>query len=247
MLPRPTILIGALAAATLVTGCGTFDDDVVASVNGAELTSAELTERYEARRASLDLQTEALLFGALPEGRLQGDLARSVVDDFIRTELLREVGVIDLYDAGPDESGVVCLELALAADLVAAEATVAALDDGEDWATVWNGATDRSNGCAPLSDLGPIAEQFAGIGFDDPYRALQFETGAAVVSRLVRGDEAPPVQLYGIVSLVDDSFLEPLVDAQTDADVHVDPQFGVYVPDVPWFLGDAQPSVVPLG
>lgn len=247
MIRRFTIPLVALAATAVLTGCGTLDDDVVASVNGVELGADEFGDRYDEVGESLDPQTADLLLGDLPDGRQQADLARSLIADFIHTELLREAGVLDFYAAGPDASGVVCIELAAVADLGQAEAAVDELQGGATWADVTADTAQRNEGCAPVSGLGELAVQLAGVSGDDPYRSLVFPGGEAYVVRLQDGDEANPVQLVQFVSAVDGSFVEPLAVVTDAADISIDPQYGAYNRDVVWFLGGDEPVVQPLG
>ena len=247
MIRRSSISLVALAAVVVLTGCGTFDDDVVASVNDVDLNADEFGDRYDEVGASLDPQTADLLLGEVPEGRQQADLARSLIADFIHTELLREAGVLDFYAAGPETSGVVCIELAALADLGQAEAAVDELEGGADWSDVVADSAQRNEGCAPVSGLGELAVQLAGISVDSPYRSLVFPGGESYVVRFQDGAEANPVQLIQYVSAIDGSFIEPLAIATDAAVITIDPQYGEYNRDVVWFLGGDEPAVQPLG
>lgn len=75
---RPTILLAALATASVLSGCATFQTDVVARVGDAELTDEEF-QALVAEQTGND-ETPA---------RIDGQTARTIVANFVVTELLR--------------------------------------------------------------------------------------------------------------------------------------------------------------
>lgn len=86
MIRRSTILLAA-AAASLLTGCGTFDDDVVASVDGDAIDAAEFDVLAD------DFFGRDDLFGtATPsDGRIDGEQGRLLLSVLVRRDVLLDV------------------------------------------------------------------------------------------------------------------------------------------------------------
>ena len=222
-----------LACIAVLSGCATFiQDDVVASFNDAELDQAEFDARYTAAA------------GEPTDGRLDGDPARRVITNWILEQVLGEAGVVERYESGPEESGILCVALVRPADLTAAEALVERLEQGEAWADVvaaeFPDTPDEGDvGCIPTETLGPLAPQIAGMSLDNPYSVFLFDDQNVGVLRMRRTAEVDPLELAGIVQAIDPESLEGLGAVFEAAEVTVDPQFGRFDPDAG--------GVVPVG
>jgi hypothetical protein len=222
-----------LACVAALSGCATFtEDDVVASFNGVELDRAEFDERYVA------------VAGDPVDGRFSGEPARNVVTNWILEQVLVEAGVIERYESGPEESGILCVSLVRPTDIVAAEALVERLDQGEVWAEVvaadFPDVPDNGNvGCIPTETLGPLAPQIAGMTLDDPYAVFLFDDQDVGVLRMRPTAEVDPLEIAGIVQTIDPDSIQGIGELFETAEVTVDPQFGEFDP--------AAGGVVPLG
>jgi hypothetical protein len=216
-----------------LSGCATFtQDDVVASFNDTELDQAEFDARYTAVAGDPD------------DGRLAGDPARTVITNWILEQVLVEAGVVERYESGPEASGILCVGLVRPTDVVAAEALVERLEQGEAWsdllAAEFPEVPDDGNvSCIPTETLGPLAPQVAGVSLDDPYRVFFFDDQSVGVLRMRRTAEIDPLEIAGIVQTIDPESLEGIGELFEAAEVTVDPQFGEFDP--------AAGGVVPLG
>lgn len=230
MIRRTALPLACIAA---LSGCATFtQDDVVASFNDVELGPAEFEQRYVATA------------GLPVDGRLAGDPARTVVTNWIIEQVLVEAGVVERYESGPAESGVLCVSLVRPTDIVAAEAYVERLEQGESWsdllASDFPEVPDNGNvGCIPTETLGPLAPQVAGMSLDDPYAVFFFDDEGVGVLRMRPTAEVDPLELAGVIQTIDPESLEGLGELFETADVTVDPQFGEFDP--------AAGGVVPIG
>jgi hypothetical protein len=192
MSPRRILFASALAALS-ASGCGAVTPaDLVASVEGTELTEQQFDE-YAREVAGDDEATE-----------VEGQLGRQVVGIFLGVELLRadlealgatlppssedlegftalqndfqlmvqawsslppettvDEDVTALYEAGPEESGVVCVSHILVDTEEEAEEAAALLEDGTDFAELagavsidtQSAAAGGSLGCYPTVDF----------------------------------------------------------------------------------------------
>lgn len=229
---RRTVL--AIACAAALSGCATFtQDDVIASYNDVELDRDEFDARY------------VQVAGAAPtDGRLRGDTARGVVTNWILEQLLDEVGIVERYESGPAASGILCVALVRPDDLAAAERYVERLEQGEEWSNlVMNEFPEVLDGgkvnCLPTSELGDLAPQVAELGLDDPYGVFVFEDDTVAVLRMREMSEVDPIELAGIVQMVDPESMGDIGERFEVADITVDPQFGEFDPEAG--------GVVPLG
>ena len=228
---RRTVL--AIACAAGISGCATFtQDDVVASFNDVDLEQAEFDERY----------TE--LAGDTTDGRLDGEPARAVVTNWILEQVLVEAGVVERYESGPEQSGILCVSLVRPTDIVAAEAIVERLEQGEPWrelvATDFPDVPDDGDvNCIPTETLGPLAPQVAGMSLDAPYTVFFFDDQSTGVLRMRPTSEVDPLELAGIVQTIDPESVEGIGDLFEAAEVTVDPQYGEFDPSAG--------GVVPLG
>jgi len=232
---RPAALVALTAVASVVTlsGCGTVaSTDVVASFNDVDLGQSEFDDRYDAAGA------------ARFDGRVLGDPARDVVTSWILQQVLAEAGLVELYEQGPEASGILCVSLVQTASFEAAEGYVERLEQGEDWSELLaaefpdvpgNGAVD----CIPTETLGPLAPQVAGISLDDPYAVFLFDDQSSAVLRMRPVAEVDPLELAGIAQAIDPESVSGLNAVFEEADITVAPRFGRFDPEAG--------GVVPLG
>jgi hypothetical protein len=230
---RPASRLLLLATAVLsLSACTTFtDDNVAARVGDVELSYSD----FERRVRSVDDSGA----DAIP-----GDLGRGVVANWIALELARDSGLLERYEAGPQESGVLCVFAVNVADAAAADAAVASLRAGADWDEFVT-ETDplaRLSGrqeCLPTTAIGDLISQIGTATTDDPYRALTFPTPSFAVIRIQPVDELSGFELLQVTQALDPDLVDSIVDTATEADVYVDPRLGQFNP--------VQFSVTPLG
>lgn len=228
---RRTVLAFACVAA--MTGCATFtQDDVVASYNDVELEQSEFDARY------------ARVAGERTDGRIAGDAARRVITNWILEQVLGEAGLVDRYESGPKASGILCVSLVRTDDIVAAEAYVERLDQGEPWSDLMAAEFPEvpDNGdvsCIPTETLGPLAPQVEGMTPDDPYTVFLFDDRSAGVLRMRPVAEVDPIELASLAQAIDPASVENLGEGFEAAEITVDPQYGEFDPDAG--------GVVPLG
>ena len=214
-----------LAVVAVLTGCGTLSQgDTVATFNDATLDQAEFDARYQ------------VIAGEPFDGRILGDTARDVVTDWIILQILDEGGFVDFYEAGPAESGIVCVSLIRTRTLEIAEDVASRLEAGTPWADVleFEYPQIQDNGdveCIPIEALGPLGTQVEGLTLDSPYTVFQFEDLSSAVLRMRPADQVPPLELAGLVQAVAPELTEGLDAIIEGADVHVDPQIGQFDPN----------------
>jgi hypothetical protein len=212
-------------AAIALTGCaGSTGDDTVATFNDATLVQAEFDDRYQA------------IAGEPFDGRILGDTARDVVGDWIVLQILDEGGFVDFYEAGPAESGIVCVSLIRTATPEIADDVVARLVDGTPWADIieFEYPEVQQNGdveCIPIEALGPLGEQVTGLTLDTPYTVFRFEDLSTAVLRMRPASQIPPLELARLVQAVAPDLTEGLDAIIEGADVTVDPRIGRFDPD----------------
>lgn len=226
-------MLAAVVSVVVLAGCGTVaGTDVVASFNDVDLDQTEFEQRYDASG------------GARFDGRVLGDAARDVVTDWILQQVLDEAGIVELYEQGPEESGILCVSLARTESLEAAQRYVDRLDQGEEWSDLLvaefpeipaNGAVD----CIPTDTLGPLIPQIAGMSLDAPHVVFLFDDQSSAVLRMRPVAEIDPLELAALAQAVDPESVAGLGDVFEQAEVTVSPRFGRFDPDAG--------GVVPVG
>jgi hypothetical protein len=215
----------AIACAAALSGCATFtQDDVVASVDDADLEQADFDARYT---------------GLAPEassGRYAGDLARTVITSWIIEQVLDQVGLIEFYEQGPETSGITCVSLVRPTDIVAAQEYVDRLERGLDWtdfvAANFPETPDEGDvSCIPTATLGPLAFQLAGMSLERPYAVFLFDDQSVAVLRMRPTAEVDPLEIAAIAQAVDPELLADVGNVLDRVDVTVDPQFGRFDPE----------------
>jgi hypothetical protein len=214
------------AAGLALSGCATFTDaDVAARVGDAELDYDEFEDRLaQISESSGD--------------RIVGENGRAVVSNWVALELAGLAGLVELYTAGPAESGVLCVSAVNVADTAAADDAVADLRGGADWAefvtaTDSSVALDGRQPCFPTSDLADLSDQVAGMTVDNPYVALSFPNGAgAVVLQMQQVTQVSGFELLQVYQTIDPDLVDEIVDSAADADVYVDPKLGSFDPEL---------------
>lgn len=214
------------AAAVAVTGCATFtENDVVARVGDDELTNDEFAERVD--------QLQSAQGGATGADRIDGELARSTVANWLALRLAAQAGVVERYGEGVDELGVACVFALPAADEAAAQAIVDELTAGADWDEVIAREAPDIPGagrqqCISTQGLSPdLAAQIAGMSPADPYRVV---TGQGLL--VIRAQTE--AELFGIDLLTalqpsDPALIDAIVTSIDGDDVYVDPRVGTFV------------------
>lgn len=271
---RPTILLAALATASVLSGCATFETDVVAKVGDAELT----TDEFQAMAADQNGTDEAPV-------RVDGETARTIVANFIVTELLRSdlvaLGIpipesdqtgmtpstalrndydlaVQSWTAMPAESFVdeqvvatyadaakslelVCVSQILVNSEESADAVLAELESGADYADVAAiysidiNTSDAGGfvGCATPDQVETFlgfefADALATAAVDEPFGPVVTPGGLAI-------GRIPPIDALSVDTLVQLRF-STLSDRY---DVDVDPSVGEW--------SNADIAVLPLG
>lgn len=237
---RSPIALLALAAATLTAGCTTFsDNDLAARVGDAEYSRDDLVAELEE-------------LGATDEQLADANIARGQVGVWIdqRVSEASDPALAEAaYAKGLFESGSICLDVVATAAQADADAVVAELEGGTNFADVFaasnvDPALAQSNGrigCLPIAEIAlgvdnPLVESITTINANEPY-ATAVLPGATpdedlyVVSRFIPYDELGPDET-------------PIVTASLSSDalgldIYVDPQIGTY--------DSASATVIPLG
>jgi hypothetical protein len=222
---RTARLVALLCAGLPLTACATFtESDLAARVGDAELDYDE----FEDRLAQVSESSS---------GRVVGENGRAVVSNWVALELARPVGLIDLYSAGPTESGVLCVSVVTVADTATADVAVADLRGGADWAAFVTdtdplATLDGRQPCLPTSELGEFADQLSGMTVDNPYAALTFpEASGSVVLQMQQVSDVNGFELLQVYQTVDPDLVEEIVGSVADADVYIDPKLGSFDPE----------------
>ena len=236
---RSPITLLVLAATTLTAGCTTFsDNDLAARVDDAEYSRDELI-------------TELQELGATDEQLASADIARSQVSGWI-AERVSEASDPTLaaaaYANGVFESGSICVEAVGMSTPADAEAVIAELKSGADFADLFASfnvndqlaQSDGRIGCLTITQLplgvdDPLADSITMLNANEPY-------ATAIIP-----DAAPDGDLYVVSRFIPYSELgpddTPIVAGALGADslgldVYVDPQIGTY--------DNATATVIPL-
>jgi hypothetical protein len=222
---RTARLVALLCTGLPLTACATFtESDLAARVGDAELDYDEFADRL----AQISESTS---------DRIVGENGRAVVSNWVALELARPAGLVDLYSAGPTESGVLCVSVVNVADTAAADDAVADLRGGADWAAFVT-ATDPTatlegrQPCLATSELGEFADQLSGMTVDNPYAALTFPEGSgAVVLQMQQVSDVNGFELLQVYQTFDPDLVEEIVGSAADADVYIDPKLGSFDPE----------------
>jgi hypothetical protein len=222
---RTARLAALLCTGLSLTACATFtESDIAARVGDAELGYDEFQDRLEQISESSG-------------GRVVAENGRAVVSNWVALELARPAGLVDLYASGPAESGVLCVSVVSVADSAAADAAVADLRSGADWAqfaidtdpsTVLEGRQE----CLPTSAIGEVADQVSDMSVDNPYGALTFPDGSgAVVLRMQQVSDINGFELLRVYQTIDPDLVDTIVGSGAAADVYIDPKLGSFDPE----------------
>ena len=227
---RRRIALVALASVA-VSGCATIENnDVVARVDDVELSNAE----FERRAAALD---------RVVDGRVEGELARDTISNWIALQLADRADVVDAYLQGPETSGISCFKFVPAPDVPTADRWKDELDDGASFdALVAAEAPEfvgNNQACVPVNQLGGDPAQVDGMSLTDPNRVFVRSEGTVLVLQMQGADELAGLGLLQAAAAVEVSLVDTIVADAAAADIEVAPRFGTY---------DAQRLfVIPLG
>lgn len=227
---RPALLLAAVAA--VLSSCATFTDaDLAARVGDAELGYGEFERRVQ-------------LVENVEPGAIDGELGRAVVANWVALELSRDAGLVDLYEAGPLDSGILCVWAVSVPDVATGDAAVEQLRTGTDWGdfvieTDPQIPLDGRQECVPTSVVAEIADQFTGMTAADRYRTITLPGPSFAVIRMQTVDELSGFELLRTVQNDDPELVEQIVAAAADADIYVDARLGSFDP--------TQFTVTPLG
>lgn len=225
----PTVAI-ALALAGLAAGCSDVSNsDAVARVNGVELSQDELN-------------TKLADLGATSGEALPLEPVRAEIGRWIRAELLTDVDIASIYDAGPVETGVLCVSVTVIADQIGAEAGLGELESGTDFVELFNAtnldqslvATSGALPCITVADLEanaatPSVSVAGTLSADAPFGIAPVldETGgeaAWVVIAFRPFADLEPAAVEEVTAQLDVSI------AGVDGDVFVASRYGTFDP-----------------
>jgi hypothetical protein len=238
VLRRSLTILLPLSIAVVATGCTTFSDsDAVARVGDVELTRDE----FDATLTEL---------GVTGDDAIPLDPVRAEITRWINEQLVAEIDVPALYDAGATSSGIACISAIVVEEEATADAALADLEGGADFVEVFTeNNVDQSlvatNGDIPCLSPDDIANNAASTPFvavaatmspDEPFATapLLDTTGAefawVVISFRSFDDLADPEveQLAGVIDVS---------AAAADADIHVDARYGTYDRDTGTVVG----------
>ena len=217
-----------LTLAAVTAGCSTFSDsDVVARVNDVELTNDE----FDARLTEL---------GVTDTDVVQLEPVRAELTRWIQQQLVPTDEIAAIYNAGADESGLVCVGAIVVADQAAADSSLADIESGTDFVEVFQRenlaqSLTETNGTIPCLSASDLADN-AGTPFVDLAATLSPDnatgnapmvdaTGAElawVVLEFRSWDELDSTQAEQAAGLVDVS------QFAADADVYVASRYGTF-------------------
>lgn len=229
VIQRRRVRLALLAlAAVSATGCTTFTDDgAVARVGDEELSNDAFTDLTAALESTQSLDP-------LPEDRdrVDGELARAAVANWLALQLAAGEGVIDRYMNGIEDLGVACVFAFQTIDVTTGEALVAELEGGADWFDVvareapGTPAGGRQQ-CLPQQTLGEeLSALIAGMNPDDPYRVIDGQP--AIVVRAQDVSELFGIDLLTSLQSVDPDLVSEIIVSGEEADVYVDPRIGTF-------------------
>lgn len=219
---RPALLLAA--AAVVLSSCATFTEaDLAARVGDAELT-------YE------DFERRVRLVEPSVSGVIDADLGRAVIANWIALELSRGPGLVDLYEAGPVESGVLCVSAVPVPDAATGDAAIDRLRAGTEWSefvaeTDPQSRLDGRQECVPTNVAGEIVDQFAGMTVADRYRTITLPGPSFAVIRMQTADELSGFELLRTVQGGAPELVDQIVASAGDADIYVDARLGAFDPE----------------
>jgi hypothetical protein len=228
VLRRPLTILLLPLALVGVAGCTTFtDNDAVARVGDVELGRSE----FEQQLAEL---------GVTDQDVLSLDPVRSEITRWIQTTLLDDDQLGELYDAGPAESGTICLAAIVVEDEETANAARAELDNGAPFIDVFeanniDGSLAAEGGSLPCIGAADL-QASAGVPLVDAANELSAAEPTAVVPLLDAADQvlAHAVIMFRPFADLDATDREAvaasadLSSAAIGVDVYVDPRFGTF-------------------
>jgi hypothetical protein len=239
VLRRPLRIVLLAAVAVVASGCATFtDDNVIARVGNAELSSDDLVELIA------EIPDGNGISGADVGDRAPGELARQAIGSWIAVRGLDASGVLARYREGIAGLDVACLKAIPAADSLHAQTILGRLESGEAWDKVVAAeaaeAVDRDRaGCLVVSQLpAEVVQALAGISATSPYRTIDL-SGQSVVIAAQTDDELLGIEFLTALQNVEPDSVAKVVAGLRTADVYVDPRYGTYDP--------TRLQVVPLG
>ena len=226
------IAFATIGLVTVASGCATFsDNDAVARVDDVSLSRDD----FEARLTEL---------GATDQDVISAEPVRAELTRWIQSQLIVEEEAAAMYDAGLEESGTVCINVIVVADEAAAGETLAALEDGAEFADTFAEANidpqlNEISGALPCITAEDVAGA-AGTPFID--EAAQLNAAEPLGSAPLR-DDTDTVVAWVVLSFRPFDELSPEdadvvvagldVDGRAaEADIYVDPRYGVFDRDL---------------
>ena len=231
VIQRRRVRLALLAlAATAAAGCTTFsDNDAVARVGDQELSTDEFESLTEQLLAVQQLDAPA-------DGeRVDGELARSAVTNWLAVRLAEQAGVLDRYANGTDDLGIACLFVITTPDVTSAQAVADELAGGADWFELSDRSVAEFGGipgggrinCQPVDTFGAeIAAQLATIGDDNPVIVVDGQPAAVV--RVQQPDELFGIEFLSALQGTDPDLVSDIIIAGDTADVYIDPRIGEF-------------------
>jgi hypothetical protein len=220
-------IVATLAAAT-TTGCSSFaDSDNIARVNNATLT----VDDFEAELVDLQLS---------PDQPVPGDAARFAISRWIQQQLVSPEEIEELYTAGFETSGTLCINAIVVGDEANANEVAGELAGGSNFAELFESRnideslnlTAGALDCITAEQVAQLAgtefvDVAAGLQRDDPpgIAPVVDESGAAaawVVLTIRPFAELTAIDINTVASTID------VDDRRADADVFVDPRYGTF-------------------
>lgn len=218
---RPVLIIAATAFA--VSSCATFTDaDLAARVGDAELSYDEFERRVR-------------LVDPSESRAIDGELGRAVVANWLALELSRGTGLLDTYEAGPIDSGILCVSAVSVPDVAAGDAAIDQLRNGVEWSD-FVAETDPQiplegrQECVPTTVVGEIIDQFVGMTAADRYRTITLPGPSFAVIRMQTVDELSGFELLRTTQNNDPELVDRIVASAAEADIFVDARLGTFDP-----------------
>ncbi len=235
VLRRSLLILAPLAA--VASGCTTFSDgDAVARVDDVELTQDEFEERLVELGATDDL--------ALPLDPVRAELTR-----WIQSQLVPEDEVAEIYGAGPDEAGIICVNAIVVTDEAGADAVVGELEAGTAFTDVFQ-ANNIDPSLTPVNGvLRCFTSQELSDSADIPFIAAVAEMSAdePISASPVLGTDGAEVAWVAMQFRPFDELAVADVDAiiaaleigerALDADIFVDSRYGFFDPVIGEVVG----------
>lgn len=238
VLRRSLTMLLPLSIAVVATGCTTFSDsDAVARVGEVELTRDE----FDATLAEL---------GVTGDDVVPLDPVRAEITRWINEQLVADIDVAALYDAGAPSSGVACVSAIVVEDQATADDALSELDGGADFVEVFSAnnvdqslvATDGDIPCLSPEDIvnnaasTPFVAVAATMSPDEPHAVAPLldttgEEFAWVVLSFRSFDDLAETEVEQLAGVIDVSA------AAADTDIHVDARYGTFDPETGTVVG----------